>query len=301
MAIRPRSCIGCVVRVWILVNEDAGRSLSNDTLRELTTHAGHSLVGLVTKRHGDIRPPKGGVDLIVAAGGDGTVATAAALSAEASTAFAILPLGTANNIAASLDLSRDVPQLIASWERARRVPFDLAHACTRSKKWLVVEGVGGGLLPAGIIAAKRALDYAEAHPAHEVAAAVRLFAAALKELQPVQTTITIDGMRLTQDLLMFEVLNIRSIGPNLVFAPSASPTDGMFDIILAGPEHRADLLRYFESHSANRHAPVLPHYRGRRVRLGPCEHVHIDDEIVDARGLGEIDLTIEPGATEVLI
>jgi hypothetical protein len=46
---------------------------------------------------------------------------------------------------------------------------------------------------------------------------------------------------------------------------------------------------------------VLPHYRGGSVRLGPSEDLHIDDEIVDARGLGEIDLTIEPGAAEVLI
>jgi diacylglycerol kinase family enzyme len=224
------------------------------------------------------------------------------MSVDASTPFAILPLGTANNIAASLNLRRDVPQLISSWERARPVPFDLGHARTQSKEWLIVEGVGGGLLPAGIAAAKPALDYAEAHPSHEVAAAVRLFSKALKELRPVRRTITVDGMPLTRDLLMFEVLNIRSVGPNLMFAPTASPSDGMFDVIMAGPEHRSDLLQYFESRSRDDDAAlILPHYRARNIRVDAREELHIDDEVVDGRGLGEIDITVEPGATTVLI
>ena len=290
------------MRVWILSNKDAGRSLSNDALRELAMHAGHSVVGLVNTKRDDIQPPQGGIDLIVAAGGDGTVATAAELSVDASTPFAILPLGTANNIAASLDLSRDVPQLIASWDRARPIPFDLAHARARSKEWLIVEGVGGGLLPAGIAAAKPALDYAEAHPSHEVAAAVRLFSRALKDLPAVRRTITIDGVPLTRDLLMFEVLNIRSVGPNLVFAPTASPSDGMFDVVMAGPEHRVDLLNYFESLSRDDDAEViLPHYRARDIRLDSCEELHMDGEVVDVRGLGEIEITVEPSATTVLI
>lgn len=289
------------MRVWILSNEDAGSSLSNDALRQLATTAGHSIVGL-TDAKGDELPLKGEIDLIVAAGGDGTVATAAALSVGVSTPFAILPLGTANNIAASLNLSRDVPQLIASWERARPVPFDLAHARAQSKQWLIVEGVGGGLVPAGIAAAKPALDYAEAHPSHEIAAAVRLFSTALRDLRPVNRTLTVDGTPLTRDLLMFEVLNIRSVGPNLMFAPMASPSDGMLDVIMAGPEHRADLLEYLQSRSRDTDAaPILPHYRARNIRVDAGEALHMDDEVVDVRGLGEIEISVEPAAASVLI
>ena len=37
---------------------------------------------------------------------------------------------------------------------------------------------------------------------------------------------------------MFEVLNIRSVEPNRVLAPDATPSDGLFDVILAGPNTR---------------------------------------------------------------
>ncbi len=73
---------------------------------------------------------------------------------ESSATLAILPLGTANNIATSLGLNAPVPELIASWSTARRVPFDLGYARAASKEWLVVEGVGGGLVPAGIARAQ---------------------------------------------------------------------------------------------------------------------------------------------------
>src|SRR5687768_8644724 len=146
------------VNVWILCNEDAGRGLSNAALRELVTDAGHTVLDLVTPNVADRRPPRSNVDLIVAAGGDGTVAKAVSLAANASIPFAIVPLGTANNIATSLQISRDVPELISSWHRARRVPFDLGHARSGSKQWRVVEGLVGGLIPAGIAAAQRALE-----------------------------------------------------------------------------------------------------------------------------------------------
>jgi hypothetical protein len=80
------------VNVWILCNEDAGRSLSDDTLRELVQQAGHTIVDLVTKASLRARPPHGNIDLVVAAGGDGTVKVAARLVAGATTPLAILPL-----------------------------------------------------------------------------------------------------------------------------------------------------------------------------------------------------------------
>ncbi len=290
------------MKVWVLRNEDAGRSLSDATLRQLVQEAGHTVVDFVNAKDAEASPPPHAIDLIVAAGGDGTVETAASLVAGTPTPLAILPLGTANNIATSLGMDADIPQLISSWHRARRVPLDLGQVRARSKVWLSVEGVGGGFLPAGIAAAQRALESADAHPTVEVATAVGVFYDVMKTLKPVLRTITIDGARISEELLMFEVLNIRSVGPNLVLAPDANPSDGFFDVILAGPSHRTELLEYLESRIRQENRRLaLPCHRARHVHLDSCEELHIDDERIDTCDLGGIDITVIPGAATLLI
>ena len=288
------------VNVWV-VRKDGGRSVSDAALLALLQEAGHAVIGLVNAQNADSRLPRG-VDLIVAAGGDGTVATAATLAAGTSTPLAILPLGTANNIATSLGIDSDVGELISSWRSARRVPFDLGHVRARSKEWLFVEGAGGGLIPAGIAAAESALDSGDAHPSEEVAAAVRLFYNVLDRLEPVRRTITVDGTRLTEEWLMVEVLNIRSVGPNLVLAPDASPSDGLFDVILAEPKHRSVLLEYLQSRmDTNDRRLSLPCYRARHIHIDSCEEMHVDDERIDTCGLEGIDIGVAPGAVTLLM
>src|SRR5262245_42310398 len=131
-----------VMNVVILANEDAGRGLSDADLRLLVQEAGHTVIDVVTDFDADMRVPPKGVDLLVAAGGDGTVATVAAIAARASIPMAILPLGTANNIATGLGLGSDIPHLVARWTDARRMPLDLGRARAGGKEWIVVEGIG---------------------------------------------------------------------------------------------------------------------------------------------------------------
>jgi diacylglycerol kinase (ATP) len=242
------------------------------------------------------------IDLVVSAGGDGTVATAAGVAAKISAALAILPLGTANNIAGSLGVTAPVRDLITSWSTARRVPFDLGCARGRTKEWLVVEGVGGGLMPAGIARAQAEQERREElPPVHEVAAAVRTFRDALVDLAPQPWSITIDGTTIADEFLLVEVLNIRSIGPNLIFGPDADPSDGYFDVILARESHRQELLAYLDQRAAGRDARLaLPCHRAREVIIASCTELHIDDERVDVCALGDISIRMEPAITVLL-
>jgi diacylglycerol kinase (ATP) len=290
------------VNVWILCNEDAGRGLSRDDLKSLVERAGHTVVS-VAKQYDERAPlPDARVDVVVAAGGDGTVATAAGMASKAAASLAILPLGTANNIATSLGVKAEITDLIAAWPTARRVPFDLGCARAGSKKWLVVEGVGGGLVPAGIARAQakeKILD--EMEPQDEVAAAVRTFRDALVNLAPRPWTLVLDGRTIADEFLLVEILNIRSIGPNLVFGPDADPSDGYFDVILAQEHHREDVLAYLEQRAHGRDVRLeLPRHRAREVIIGSCAELHIDDERVDACELGTMSIRIEPAITVLL-
>ena len=290
------------MNVWILCNEDAGRGLSRDDLKTLVERAGHRVVS-VAKQYDERSPlPDERIDVVAAAGGDGTVATAAGIASKTAASLAILPLGTANNIATSLGVKGEITDLIAAWPTARRVPFDLGCARARSKEWLVVEGVGGGLVPAGIARAQadqQARD--EMAPTAEVAAAVRTFRDALIDLTPRPWTIALDGRPIADEFLLVEVLNIRSIGPNLVFGPDADPSDGLFDVILAQERHREALLTYLEHRADGRDARLaLPRHRAREVVVTSCTELHIDDERVDACELGQISIGIEPAITVLL-
>lgn len=289
------------MNVWILSNEDAGPGHSADNLRALVENAGHTVLG-VAKQYDDGSPLPRDLDLIVAAGGDGTVATAAGIAANTSAALAILPMGTANNIATSLGVSASASELISSWTTARRVPFDLGHARAGSKQWTVVEGAGGGLVPAGIARAQKSQQQrAELAPADEIAAALRIFRDTLATLEPRAWTFTIDDRRISDAFLLVEVLNIRSIGPNLIFAPDATPSDGYFDVVIARESHREELLAYLDHHAeggASRLA--LPHYRARLVEIESCAELHVDDERIDTCELGRISIRIEPAAIEIL-
>jgi diacylglycerol kinase family enzyme len=298
-----------VVNVSILYNEDAGQGISGDSLRGLIERAGHTVLDVVTgdqlKIETSSRPIDTRSDLIVAAGGDGTVAVAAGVVAGTSTPLAILPLGTANNIARSININinASAPELVASWDSAPHLSFDLAYAQTASRKWLVVEGAGGGLMPAGILAAQRAQEQQHEDRAATAApaAALQIFYDVLLKLEPKHWTMVVDGIRVSNDFLLVEILNIRSIGPNLVFSADASPFDGYLDVVVAGPEHRNELLTYLqhriEGHSAS---PSLPHYRAREIDIESCDELHIDDERVDTCDHGEISIRIAPGAITVL-
>jgi diacylglycerol kinase family enzyme len=101
---------------------------------------------------------------------------------------------------------------------------------------------------------------------------------------------------------MAEVLNMPAVGPNLVLAPDATPFDGQFDVVLAQEKHRADLIAYLESRiRGEEHRLSLPTYRARHVRIESRNEVHIDDERVDASGLGAIEVSMRPGAATVLL
>jgi diacylglycerol kinase (ATP) len=290
------------VNVWVLLNDNAGRSLPGDQLQRLIDAAGHVVAG-VADRYDESTVLPSAIDVIVAAGGDGTVATAAAIASKTSAALAILPLGTANNIATSLGVTGPLPDIVGGWSTAHRMPFDVGRARAGDREWLIVEGAGAGLVPAGIAHAQAELKTrAETTPACEVATAVGTFRDTLLDLHPEPWTVTLDGTDTSGEFLLIEVMNIRSVGPNLEFAPDASPYDGYFDVILASEDDRTELTRYLQDRTDGRPTRLaLPRHRARRVVLDGRGELHIDDERVDGGRAGPLSIVLQPAAFSVLV
>ena len=80
------------------------------------------------------------------AGGDGTVGKVARRLIGSRTPLAILPMGTANNIANTLGITgRSLEQLIKGWNTARCINFDAGVAKGPWGSRCFIEGFGTGL------------------------------------------------------------------------------------------------------------------------------------------------------------
>jgi len=286
-----------LVRVVLFHNEDAGDGSSVDEITTLLERHGHQLVNVVDKEFSVERILESHADLVVAAGGDGTVATAARVLAGRKVPFAILPLGTANNIAKSLCYDGPLDELVAGWADAEPQSLDVGIARGEWGERIFFESVGAGLIPSGIAAAKAQEGPSTSKPED----AVRTFREVLARLEPQRWTISLDGREQTGEFLLVEVLNIPSIGPNLVLSDEASPSDGLFSVVIATEQHRRVLDAYLAHRIGGGDRPLsMPPLHASRVEIRGSTEVHVDDQLLDTRSPQTVSMTIEPAVLQFL-
>ena len=224
-------------------------------------------------------------DVVVAAGGDGTIAKVAKLMRRHRTPVAPLPLGTANNICTALGLTElTLHEQIAGWATARLRRFDIGKASGHWGSRRFVESFGVGVIP-------RMIGNGSKHPRHKAARHVRGVDLAIDHLERCPATdidASIDGRPCSGRFVLFEVMNIALVGPNLSLATSADPTDRRFDVVLVR-EFEREMFR--ECLEAEANGMPWPHelttIRGRSLELAPGHFpVHLDDEVYPPRKEG---------------
>lgn len=290
------------MRIALFHNEDAGDGSSVDEITTLLERHGHRLVQVIDKEVRVDQILATHADLAVAAGGDGTVATAARVLAGRKLPLAVLPLGTANNIAKSLSCDGPLDAIVARWGHEEPQSLDIGYARGAWGQRIFFESVGAGLIPAGIAAAMAKEDTAvEGSSTVRPEDAVVTFRDVLAHLQPQRWTIVIDGQEHTGEFLLVEVLNIPSIGPNLVLSDEALPTDGLFSVVIAAEEDRGVLDEYLARRMRGSERPLsMPLVHARRVEIHACTEVHVDDQLFHTPSPETVSMTIEPAALQFL-
>ena len=289
--------------VALLHNPSAGGDTSFREVRRGLERGGYAIADEIEKDADYARvSEEREIGFVVVAGGDGTVRRAARALAGSALPLAILPIGTANNIAKSLGVEGEIDDIVAGWENATERPFDLgvAHGQWGTSRFL--ESVGSGLVPAGI-------EAAEEHPAHktgdtqtELRRAVENYAEALERLPARRWTGLLDDEPIDDEFLLVEILNIASVGANLALAKDADPSDGLFDVVTAGEAERRVLADYLEARRGGAEPTlVLPTRRAHRAEITGFERMHVDDELRRIEGAGKVTIEIEPGAIAFLV
>jgi diacylglycerol kinase (ATP) len=293
------------VRVTLIHNPGAGRqAMPRAALKKLLESGGHEVRYQSAKEDGWKKSLKKPADLVVVAGGDGTVARVTRRMVGRGVPVALLPSGTANNIARSLGLvERPFEELVRGWESPRRVKLDAGIARGPWGERYFIEGVGAGIFASVL-----------AKPAKKVKNGPRAVEGGLRRLReiaarckPLEIEAKLDGRDISGRYLMLEALNLRYVGPNLHLAHDSRPGDGELDVVLVTEAERARLVYYLEHWQDNRdRLAMLPSKRGKRLQLAWTGfELHIDDKLKpkeDAKEIaGPVEARLDGDAVEFLV
>src|SRR6266576_4028224 len=135
------------MRITLMHNPKAGRGkLVKKDLMAALARAGHLAIYQSTKKSDYKEALREPADLVLAAGGDGTVGKVGRELIDTGIPLSVLPLGTANNLARSLGFIASPEEIIARLGNGEKRAFDVALARGPWGKRYFFEGAGGGLL-----------------------------------------------------------------------------------------------------------------------------------------------------------
>ncbi len=275
------------MKVTLIHNPDAGgdNQPSGDDILELIHKAGHEAT-LQSSKDGDwdkaLQEP---ADIIAVAGGDGMVGQVAKRMIGKPIPIAILPMGTANNVATSLGVKHlAIDELIFGWTSARRVKFDVGNAKGPWGSIPFIEGLGMGLFTDTMsrLDAKDNIQLAHLSDIDEkLISVLQMLRSRVESCHSHEMNITFDDRDLSGKYILLEAMNIHYVGPNFCLAPPADPGDGLLDLVIASYDERERIHQYLSDRIDNKsNYPGLTIHKGKHLRI-ECEAlmVHIDDDL----------------------
>lgn len=231
------------------------------------------------------------VDVVVAAGGDGTIGLIATELLDTDAALGILPLGSVMNIPRMLGLPRDLESAAEVLAGGTATKIDVGMVQDEP----FYESASVGMNAAIFREAARFDD-------GDWLSIVRTIWVALR-YRPARMQLELDdGRRVRTRALMVTVSNGPYTGAGMTVAPDAQLDDGRFDVRVFRGFSKWELMRHLAGIAFGRHryAPHVSTYRSARVRVAsrhplPCR--------ADARDLGTtpIEFSVRPAALRVVV
>jgi len=231
-----------------------------------------------------------GYDVVVAAGGDGTIGLVARQLIGARTTLGILPLGSVMNIPRMLGVSRDLDEAAATLASGPVRCIDVGQANGRA----FFEAASVGMNAAMFREANRFERGDWLSIARTIWVALRYRPARMRlELDE-------DGVEQTR-ALMVVIANGPYTGAGMTVAPDAQIDDGRFDVRVFRGFSKPELLRHLASiaFGRRRYAPHVSTFRASTVRV---TSVHPLPTRADSHDLGTtpLEVCLRPGVLRVV-
>lgn len=286
----------------IVHNPTAGNASHNrNTITELASREAEVVHYVSTEEEDWERFYRNKKDILMVAGGDGTIHKSAKVLLKnkipnRKVPLRLIPLGTANNIATTLGINGR-----SSMKKATKKHFDCGQVSGGGADEFFLESVGAGIFPALIQEMKNnPIDNQD--PPKKLNKTLEVLLQIVKDFSAKKAKIKLDGFTIKGKFLLVEVMNINFIGPNLKLAPNADPGDGRFDLVMIPERNRKALVSFLERMIKGKATDMELHsfthtLRGEKIKLKwEGDQVHIDDDQVTEYSGEKLNIKILPGA-----
>lgn len=292
------------MRVLLIHNPKAGdRKHGKKQLMRSLERNGLQAFYQSVKERGWEKAFKKPVDVVIAAGGDGTIHKTAWQIMDSGLPLAILPLGTANNLARSLGFAGSVDEILQSLHCGKSQPFDIGVMRSGSQTDFFFEAVGGGLF-ADYFPAAKTNEAEGGSPQEELKGHLALLRELALDYGARHWKMSIDGKNISGRYILWGAMNTRSAGPALHLAPQAKTDDGRLDFVGVREHERKRFIKHVDTHVNGRkqRLPLTPRkFRELRITIPPGS-MHLDGEPWpgkkenNEKARGRVEITVKRAA-----
>lgn len=230
-----------------------------------------------------------GYELVIAAGGDGTVEEVARGLVGTPVTLGVMPLGSVMNLARTLGIPRDLREAARLIADGRLLCMDVGEA--NGHYFLEYAGVG---LDAALYPLTQQLDRGQWTSLRD------LLRVALR-YRPMKVTISVDGEVQTLPALLVVVANTPYFGPAVELTPEAKVDDARLDVKVFDRFTLLELVRYgFQILRGQRpHHPRVRQFRGRTIAIASSRPLpaHAD---IQSIGTTPVSFRVVPRALHVI-
>lgn len=291
------------MEVRILVNMKSGLQWSFDALRKAVTKHWDTCDRNVTYQFCTspsdgtkkaVAAVKDGVDVVLAAGGDGTVNSIGRALIGTNTAIGVIPSGSGNGFARHFGIPLGLQKAAASLAAGRVKSIDVGTV--NGQPFLVTCSMAWD---ASIV---RSFERSR------VRGILPYIFAGVNEFimyKPQPVWVSIDGTEevLYRDPIVLTVANLSQYGGGAVIAPGALSDDGELECIIALnsdlPQLMVNFPRLFDGSVDRIRELVSVRFRNMHIRRGHNSDIQVDGELV--RAGRDISIGIMPAALKVLV
>lgn len=266
------------MQATLIYNSQAGSSssLKPDDILNALSQAGYNAVYSPTSREEDLDDVLSHVrDLVVVAGGDGSIRAVATRLLNRNVRIAPIPMGTANNIARTLEISGKPSEIVAGLANPQERAIDIGCITTPKGKEYFLEAMGIGMFA-------DALEKYDPRDGKSVRRALQTLIRILNDYRPKFFHVNVDGQDFSGSYFLFEVMNTPTMGYHYRLAPEAKPDDGRFDLVLIHANQRGAYLKFIRAMLTGtlEKLPAVSVHSGRRLQIAWRGFpLHIDGEV----------------------
>jgi diacylglycerol kinase (ATP) len=207
-----------------------------------------------------IRKYRDHVDCVIVGGGDGSMNAAAAALVETGLPLGVLPMGTANDLARTLNIPVDIEQAFDIIADGIIHRIDLG--CINGRYFFNVANIGLGVRVKRYLSADLKRRWGVFSYAHSLIKAIRSF-------QPFHAEITCDGRHRRVRTIQIAVGNGRYYGGGMTVAEQASIDDDQFFLYSLDPLSLWEMLKFAPAFRTGRFENQSPVYldQGRTIEI----------------------------------